>query len=75
VKTFPELGLRAAGVDVDLAPVLDLPDGPLGSRQFRSPRFGFAFSFRLPVQVGRTPTRSVSCGSDRRLTDESIKLR
>lgn len=35
--------LRRAGVDVDLAPVLDLPDGPLGSRQFRSPLFGVAF--------------------------------
>jgi beta-N-acetylhexosaminidase len=36
--------LRAVGVDVDLAPVLDLPDGPLGSRQFRSPLFGVAFA-------------------------------
>jgi beta-N-acetylhexosaminidase len=36
--------LRRAGVDVDLAPVLDLPDGPLGSRQFRSPFFGVAFA-------------------------------
>ena len=36
--------LRRAGVHVDLAPVLDLPDGPLGSRQFRSPRFGIAFA-------------------------------
>jgi beta-N-acetylhexosaminidase len=35
--------LRRVGVDVDLAPVLDLPDGPLGSRQFRSPFFGVAF--------------------------------
>jgi beta-N-acetylhexosaminidase len=35
--------LRRAGVDVDLAPVLDLPDGPLGSRQFRSPLYGIAF--------------------------------
>jgi beta-N-acetylhexosaminidase len=38
------LALRGAGVDVDLAPVLDLPDGPLGSRQFRSPSFGVAFA-------------------------------
>jgi beta-N-acetylhexosaminidase len=38
------LALRRAGVDVDLAPVLDLPDGPLGSRQFRSPRYGVAFA-------------------------------
>jgi beta-N-acetylhexosaminidase len=36
--------LRRAGLDVDLAPVLDLPDGPLGSRQFRSPFFGVAFA-------------------------------
>lgn len=37
-------GLMRAGVHVDLAPVLDLPDGPLGSRQFRSPLFGVAFA-------------------------------
>jgi beta-N-acetylhexosaminidase len=36
--------LRAIGVDVDLAPVLDLPDGPLGFREFRSPFFGVAFA-------------------------------
>ena len=36
--------LRRAGVQVDLAPVLDLPDGPLGLRQFRSPFFGVAFA-------------------------------
>ncbi len=36
--------LRRTGVDVDLAPVLELPDGPLGSRQFRSPPFGVAFA-------------------------------
>jgi len=36
--------LRAAGVAVDLAPVLDLPDGPLGAREFRSPRYGIAFA-------------------------------
>lgn len=36
--------LRGTGVDVDLAPVLDLPDGPLGARQFRSPLFGIAFA-------------------------------
>jgi beta-N-acetylhexosaminidase len=31
-------------VHVDLAPVLDLPDGPLGSRHFRSPAPGLAFA-------------------------------
>jgi beta-N-acetylhexosaminidase len=36
--------LRRVGIDVDLGPVLDLPDGPLGSRQFRSPFYGVAFA-------------------------------
>ena len=36
--------LRRVGVDVDLAPVLDLRDGPLGDRQFRSPLYGIAFA-------------------------------
>jgi beta-N-acetylhexosaminidase len=36
--------LRREGVDVDLAPVLDAPDGPLGSRQFRRGSFGVAFA-------------------------------
>ena len=36
--------LRRAGVHVDLAPVLDLPDGPLGAREYRSPFFGVAFA-------------------------------
>jgi beta-N-acetylhexosaminidase len=39
--------LRAAGVDVDLAPVLDAPDGPLGTRHFRSQRLGVAFGLGL----------------------------
>ncbi|TML16622.1 MAG: hypothetical protein E6G33_05095 [Actinobacteria bacterium] len=38
------LALRRAGVNVDLAPVLDLPDGPLGSRAFRAPSLGVAFA-------------------------------
>jgi beta-N-acetylhexosaminidase len=37
-------GLHSVGVHVDLAPVLDRPDGPLGSRQFPSPSFGVAFA-------------------------------
>jgi beta-N-acetylhexosaminidase len=36
--------LPAAGIDVDLAPVLDTSDGPLGSRQFASSRFAVAFA-------------------------------
>ena len=51
--------LRRAGVDVDLAPVLDLPDGPLGSRQFRSPLYGIAFG-RMRSSTKR---RTVSCSS------------
>ena len=37
------VALRRAGVHVDFAPVLDAPDGPLGSRHFRRPAFGVAF--------------------------------
>ena len=36
--------LRSRGVRGDFAPVLDLPDGPLGSRHFRDPAFGVAFA-------------------------------
>jgi beta-N-acetylhexosaminidase len=37
-------GLAAEHVDVAFAPVLDLADGPLGSRQFRSPELAVAFA-------------------------------
>jgi beta-N-acetylhexosaminidase len=36
--------LRRRGVDVDLAPVLDAPTGPLGSRHFRRSEVGLAFA-------------------------------
>jgi len=36
--------LREAGIDVDFAPVLDAPDGPLGSRQFARPEYAVAFA-------------------------------
>ena len=36
--------LRRVGVQADFAPVLDLPDGPLGSRQFARPEYGVAFA-------------------------------
>jgi beta-N-acetylhexosaminidase len=36
--------LPRLGVDVALAPVLDAPDGPLGSRQFRTAAIGVAFA-------------------------------
>lgn len=38
------LALRRQRVDLDFAPVLDTPDGPLGSRQFRGPSLGVAFA-------------------------------
>lgn len=36
--------LRREGVHASFAPVLDLPDGPLGSRQFSRPEYGVAFA-------------------------------
>ncbi len=36
--------LRQAGVHATFAPVLDLSDGPLGSRQFTRPEYGVAFA-------------------------------
>jgi beta-N-acetylhexosaminidase len=36
--------LRRAGVHASFAPVLDLPDGPLGSRHFARPEYGVAFA-------------------------------
>jgi len=36
-------GLRGAGVHAAFAPVLDLRDGPLGSRHFARPEYGVAF--------------------------------
>ena len=37
-------GLRRVGVHAAFAPVLDLPDGPLGSRHFARPEYGVAFA-------------------------------
>jgi beta-N-acetylhexosaminidase len=36
--------LRAAGIDVDFGPVFDTSDGPLGSREFASPKYADAFA-------------------------------
>jgi beta-N-acetylhexosaminidase len=38
------LALERAGIDIDFAPVLDAPDGPLGSREFRSGAIAAAFA-------------------------------
>jgi beta-N-acetylhexosaminidase len=64
--------LRASGVDVALAPVLDAPDGPLGSRHFRSQRLGVVFG--LGVQrAGTAPCAKhfPGLGSTPRSTDEA----
>jgi beta-N-acetylhexosaminidase len=45
------VALRSAGIGIDLAPVLDSPDGPLGSRQFPRASIGVAFERGL-VAVG-----------------------
>ena len=49
---------RRAECDVDLAPVLDLPDGPLGSRQFRSS--ALRRRLRARARGGRAPARASS---------------
>lgn len=46
--------LREIGVHVDLAPVLDARDGPLGSRHFRRPGFGISFAKGL-TEGGTAP--------------------
>jgi beta-N-acetylhexosaminidase len=63
--------LRSIGVDIDLAPVLDLPDGPLGSRQFRSPSIGVAFARGLGAAgVGSCAKHFPGLGSLAVSTDE-----
>jgi beta-N-acetylhexosaminidase len=64
--------LRRQGVRVDLAPVLDLPDGPLGSRQFRDPSFGVAFARGLAAAgVAACAKHFPGLGSTPVSTDES----
>jgi beta-N-acetylhexosaminidase len=68
--------LRGLGVDVDLAPVLDLPDGPLGSRQFRSPFFGVAFARGLAaVRAGACAKHFPGLGPLPYSTDERPYVR
>jgi beta-N-acetylhexosaminidase len=67
--------LRAAGVDVDLAPVLDAPDGPLGTRHFRSQQLGVAFGRGLQ-RAGTAPCAKhfPGLGSAAQSTDEARVL-
>jgi beta-N-acetylhexosaminidase len=67
--------LRREGVRVDLAPVLDLPDGPLGRRQFRDPSFGVAFARGLAAAgVAACAKHFPGLGSTPVSTDESASV-
>lgn len=68
--------LERAGVDVDLAPVVDLAGGPLGSRHFRAPAEALAFARGLGA--GRTaacPKHFPGLGSAPISTDEDPHVR
>ena len=68
--------LERAGVDVGLAPVLDLTGGPLGSRHFAEPAEALAFARGL--EAGGTaacPKHFPGLGSARVSTDESPHVR
>lgn len=68
--------LRAAGVHVDLAPVLDAVSGPLGPRHFRRPELGTAFARGL--EAGGTtacPKHFPGLGSAQLSTDDAPRVR
>ena len=63
--------LRATGVHVDLAPVLDEPDGPLGARHFDRPEYGVAFARGLAAaRAGACVKHFPGLGSAPVSTDE-----
>jgi beta-N-acetylhexosaminidase len=59
--------LRREGVHATFAPVLDLPDGPLGSRQFAKPGYGVAFARGLGAAA--CPKHFPGLGSTPKSTD------
>jgi beta-N-acetylhexosaminidase len=62
--------LRRVGVDVDLAPVLDAPDGPLGARHFRTAQIGIGFARGLASGgVAACPKHFPGLGSTSESTD------
>ena len=65
--------LRDAGVDVDLAPVLDLAGGPLGSRHFPDQAAGLAFARGLGKAA--CPKHFPGLGSASISTDEDPHVR
>jgi beta-N-acetylhexosaminidase len=68
--------LHARGVHVDLAPVLDLADGPLGSRHFRSPAIGVAFARGLAAAgIAACVKHFPGLGSAPVSTDERTNVR
>jgi beta-N-acetylhexosaminidase len=68
--------LRRAGVHVDLAPVVDLVGGPLGSRHFRTPAFARAFARGLgAAQTGACVKHFPGLGTAPVSTDESPNVR
>jgi beta-N-acetylhexosaminidase len=68
--------LRAAGVDVDLAPVLDLATGPLGPRHFDRPELGLAFARGLEEGgVAACPKHFPGLGSAPISTDDDQLVR
>jgi beta-N-acetylhexosaminidase len=68
--------LRRAGVDVNLAPVVDLAGGPLGSRHYRRPAFAVAFARGLAAaKTGSCPKHFPGLGSASVSTDESPHVR
>ena len=70
------VALRRAGVHVDLAPVLDARDGPLGSRHFHSPGLALAFGRGLAAGgVAACPKHFPGLGSTPVSTDEAPRVR
>jgi beta-N-acetylhexosaminidase len=68
--------LRRAGVHVDLAPVLDAADGPLGSRHFRRPDLAVAFARGVEAGgVAACPKHFPGLGSTAVSTDEAPRVR
>lgn len=68
--------LRRQGVHVDLAPVLDLSEGPLGGRHFASPSLGLAFLRGLDrVKVAGCPKHFPGLGSALLSTDDAPRVR
>ena len=67
--------LRRAGVHVDLAPVLDAPDGPLGVRHFRAASIAVAFGRGLAAGgAGACAKHFPGLGSASVSTDEQPRV-